>query len=39
MEFLADESVERHVVDRLRQDGHEVLYVAQMDPASSTTLF
>ena len=32
MNFLADESVEQQVVDRLRQDGHEVLYVAHMDP-------
>ncbi len=32
MNLLADESVERQVVERLRQDGHKVLYVAEMEP-------
>lgn len=32
MNLLADESVERQVVERLRQDGREVLYVAEMEP-------
>ena len=32
MTFLADESVDRQIVDRLRQDGHVVRYVAEMDP-------
>ena len=32
MNFLADESVDRQVVQRLRQDGHEVLYIAEMAP-------
>ena len=32
MNLLADESVERQVVERLRRDGHEVLYVAEMEP-------
>jgi predicted nuclease of predicted toxin-antitoxin system len=32
MNLLADESVERQVVQRLRRDGHEVLYVAEMEP-------
>lgn len=32
MNLLADESVDRQIVERLRQDGHEVLYVAEMEP-------
>jgi predicted nuclease of predicted toxin-antitoxin system len=31
--LLADESVERQIVDRLRLDGHTVLYVAEMEPS------
>ena len=32
MNFLADEGVEREIVDALRSDGHDVLYVAEMSP-------
>ena len=32
MNFLVDESVDRQVVERLRQDGHAIVYVAEMDP-------
>lgn len=32
MNLLADESVDRQIVERLRQDGHEVLYAAEMEP-------
>lgn len=32
MNLLADESVDRPIVDRLRQDGHTVLSIADMDP-------
>ena len=32
MNFLADESVDRGIVERLRQEGHEVSYVAEMEP-------
>ena len=32
MNLLADESVDRHTVERLRLDGHEVSYVAELDP-------
>ena len=32
MNFLVDESVDRQVVERLRQEGHDVLYVAEMEP-------
>jgi hypothetical protein len=35
MNFLADEGVDYPVVQRLRTDGHEVLYVAEMDPGIS----
>jgi predicted nuclease of predicted toxin-antitoxin system len=33
--FLADESVDRQIVDHLRQDGHHVWYVAEMEPGVS----
>ena len=32
MNLLADESVDGPVVDRLRQQGHEVVYVAELSP-------
>jgi predicted nuclease of predicted toxin-antitoxin system len=32
MKLLADESVDRLIVERLRQDGHDVSYVAEMEP-------
>ena len=35
MNLLADESVDRPVVDRLRQQGHEVVYVAELSPSMS----
>lgn len=35
MKFLADESVDQQIVDRLRVDGHEVWYVAEMEPGIS----
>ena len=35
MNILADEGVDFPVVQRLRSDGHEVLYVAEMDPGVS----
>ena len=30
---LADEGVDRAVVERLRDDGHDVLYVAELAPS------
>jgi hypothetical protein len=33
MNFLADEGVDRAVVARLRQEGHEVVYIAQLSPS------
>jgi predicted nuclease of predicted toxin-antitoxin system len=35
MNFMADENVDRQIVERLRQDGHDVLYVAEMEPGIS----
>ena len=35
MNFLADEGVDRQVVERLRQRGHEDLYIAEMEPGIS----
>ncbi len=33
MNLLADESVDGPIVEQLRQDGHDVLYVAEMEPS------
>ena len=35
MNFVADEGVDSCIVERLRQDGHRVWYVAEMAPAIS----
>ncbi len=35
MNFLADEGVDRQIVERLRQDGHRLWYVAEMKPGIS----
>lgn len=35
MNLLADESVDRQIVERLRQDGHQVLYIAEVEPSIS----
>jgi len=32
LSLLADENVDRQIVALLRRDGHEVLYVAELDP-------
>ena len=34
MKLLADEGVDRPIVVRLREDGHEVDYVAEMEPGA-----
>jgi predicted nuclease of predicted toxin-antitoxin system len=31
--LVADEGVDRAVVERLRQDGHDVVYVAELSPS------
>ncbi len=33
MNLIADESVDRQIVARLRQDGHDVLYIAEVEPS------
>jgi len=35
MILLADESVDQAIVERLRQDGHDTLYVAELSPSVS----
>ena len=35
MNILADENIDRQIVERLRQDGHAVLSVAELDPSIS----
>ena len=32
MNFLCDEGVERPIVDHLRQQGHHVVYIAELEP-------
>lgn len=38
MKLVADEGVDRQIVDGLRADGHEVEYGAEMDPGVSDDL-
>src|SRR3970282_115947 len=33
VKFVADEGIERQIVARLRQEGHDVAYVAETSPA------
>jgi hypothetical protein len=35
MNLVADEGIDREIVDRLRQGGHRVSYVAEMEPGLS----
>lgn len=35
MKLVADEGVDRQIVERLRQDGHTVQYVAELEPGIS----
>ena len=35
MKFLADENVDKPIVERLRKDGYVVLYVIEMEPSIS----
>lgn len=32
MKFLANENIDKPIVDRLRKDGHAILYVIEMEP-------
>lgn len=38
MRIVADESVDRHIVDSLRQSGHVVRYIAEMEPGISDVM-
>lgn len=33
MNFLADESIDQPIVNRLRQDGHDVVAIAELQPS------
>ncbi len=35
MNLLADESIDRQIVDRIRQDGYDIKYIAEMEPGIS----
>lgn len=35
MNLVADEGVDRQIVEQLRQDGHNVVYVAELSPSIS----
>ena len=35
MNFVADEGIDRQIVERLRQKDYEVLYIAEMEPGIS----
>ena len=37
MNLIADECVDRQIVDHLREEGHEVLYVAETAPSIADT--
>ena len=32
MKIVADESIDKQIVDRLRSDGHDVVFIAELDP-------
>ena len=38
MNLLADESIDRQIVERLRQDEHDVLYIAEVEPSISDNI-
>lgn len=35
MNLFADEGVDRPIVERLREEGHTVLYIAEMSPSTA----
>jgi predicted nuclease of predicted toxin-antitoxin system len=35
MNLVADEGVDRQIVEQLRQDGHDVAYIAELAPSIS----
>jgi predicted nuclease of predicted toxin-antitoxin system len=38
MNLLADESIDKQMVERLRLDGHTVIYIAEIEPSISDDL-
>lgn len=38
MNLLADENVDRQIVEQLRLDGHDVLYIAEFEPSISDNI-
>lgn len=38
MNFVVDESVDRQIVEKLRDDGHSTWYVAEISPSISPLL-
>lgn len=38
MNILADENIDRQIVGRLRQDRHDVLYMAEVEPSISDNI-
>jgi predicted nuclease of predicted toxin-antitoxin system len=32
LKIVADESIDKQIVDRLRSDGHDVVFIAELDP-------
>ena len=33
MRFVADENIAKLIVERIRQEGHEVIYIAELSPS------
>lgn len=33
MKFVADENIAKLIVERIRQEGHEVIYIAELSPS------
>jgi hypothetical protein len=34
VKIVADESIDKQIVERLREGGHSVLFIAELDPAA-----
>jgi hypothetical protein len=39
VKIVADENVDKDIVERLREDGHEVVFIAEEIPAPTTKQF
>lgn len=38
MKVVADESVDKQIVDRLRSDGHEIVFISELEPGINDDL-